>query len=157
MKPLLNLSLAMIALTSVSAIDFSSLTSCATLAGTNEECTSSYESCGYFLVKRGETAKDRDQYDYGCILTKWCNKKGIYKGQETIFTCPYGEKDVKVAEARKALDNAKTREALAKHESYEIHKFGTECESMDPEYEARLIPGGYNPNDCRLLTYPAPK
>ena len=83
----------------VTALDGSSLTECASMKATNDNCKSTSESCGFWLSKKGDEGS-RDTYQYGCILTKFCKTTGLYEGQETKFNCPYGEKDRMKAEAR---------------------------------------------------------
>ena len=80
MKALHQLTLALIAFTYVEALEFSTLTICANLAKSNDMCKDKYESCGHFLIKEAISASEVDEYQYGCILSRWCNKKGVYKG-----------------------------------------------------------------------------
>jgi len=129
----------------VRGLEGSSLNECATLDRTNVKCSNQYESCAYYKVKKASKPSDRDQYNFGCILTKWCNTDGTYKGVYTHFTCPYGRKDAELAAARKSLSTETAKKAIDQSEQYLGHRFGQECEEKSSEY---VIPGAEMSGNC---------
>ena len=139
----------------VMAIESSSMTECATLDKTNDKCVSQYESCGYFLIKKGEKASDRDQFDYRCIMTKFCNSEGTYNDVITHFSCPYGRKDPKLEAARKTIKTETAKKAIEKSEQYTDHIFGEECE--DNRDLSNIIPGAELSAKCKHRTAVIPE
>ena len=110
----------------------------------NEKCENPYESCGSFRKASGALLE-------GCILTKYCDKEGKYKNDDTYFSCPDGVRATPQDQLRTGMTEEEVAEREEEAVEAEQNGTGNVTETEAEEEDVDLV-GTCRGNEQNLVS-----